>query len=263
MFTRLRRAVIAGAAASVLLGGVPGPAFANPTDEPLARFEEAICPGVAGLKVDAAEYVVGQIRAGLEAFGRRLAPVSACTPNLIVAVVPSGQAFVQAMDREAEWTFSDLSPTERAELLADTSPARAVVRVVPRNRDGQPIERQLNLVDVPQTTGFMAHSKIYTSTRNDIVNVLVLVDRSAMRGVSLEQLAAYATFRALTRDLPQTPEARSQSIVSLFDGGERPAGLTEFDRAFLGELYSGIPNLPGTSRQLALEQATGVDIFTQ
>jgi len=262
MFTRLRIAAVAGALTALL--GASAPALANPTDEPLARFEEEICPGVAGLRVDAAEYVVGQIRANMEAFGRRLADVGNCSPNLIVAVVPSGQAFVRAMDREAEWSLSNLTPTERTALLEGTEPARALVRVVPRSRDGHPIERQQNLVDVPQTTGFMAHSKIYTATRNDIVNVLVLVDRSAMRGVSLEQLAAYATFRALTRDLPQTPEARSQSIVSLFDGGsERAPGLTEFDRAFLGELYSGIPNLPGTSRQLALERATGVDVFKQ
>ena len=63
----------------------------------------------------------------------------------------------------------------------------------------------------------------------------------------------------LTRTLPPA-EAHGESIVGLFgSAANRPAGLTEFDRAFLATLYSGMPNLPGSSRLAALTDATGYD----
>jgi len=261
MFTCLRAAVLAGALGA-LLGA--GPVAAGPTDEPLARFEDPICPGIVGLKVEAAETMVDRIRENVREFGRRLAPAGNCEPNLVVAIVPSGQDFVQELRRSNGWVLVELSSEERDRLVAETGPARALLRVRARTRDGLPIPRRENLTDLPQADMWMAHSKIYTPTRNDIMSALVLFDRDAVRGLTIAQLADYATFRALTRALPQTEAAQAASIFGLFGGGaERPAGLTAFDKAYLGELYSGQPNIPGSMRQIALEKATGTDIFEQ
>ena len=111
---------------------------------------------------------------------------------------------------------------------------------------------------------WMAHSKIYTATRNDILSSLILIDRSAVAGLTVDQLADYGTFRALSRTLPQVPEQRRDSILALFEGvPERPAGLTDFDRAYLGGLYEGMPNLPATARIARLEEVTGRDLFVE
>jgi hypothetical protein len=127
-----------------------------------------------------------------------------------------------------------------------------------------PVPRRENLIDLPSTEQWMAHSKIYTATRNDILYALVLIDREAARGLNVAQLADYALYRSLTRTLPQTPDTRADSILALFDGsGARPAGLTEFDRAYLDELYDGVPNLPAPARLAQLEAATGRDIFVE
>lgn len=240
------------------------PAAARPVDAPLARFEDPICPGIVGLEVESAEMMVWRIRENLEAFGRRLAPPETCKANLLVMFVPSAQNMLESLRRTDAWLFSDMEPGKRERLFGETGPARVILRVVPRTRDGFVISRRENLVDVPQAPMWMAHSKIYSATRMDIVSAQVLIDRDAARGLTLFQLADYITFRALTDTLPQTDEARAASILSLFDGeADRPLELTEFDRAYLGELYSGIPNIPGTMRELALEQATGIDIFQQ
>lgn len=259
------RLALAFLGASLMLGSgwLASPAAAEKLDEPLARFEDPVCPGIVGLRVDAAETIVARIRENLEAFGRRLAPAGSCEPNLIVAVVPDGQGFVDRMTSGNRWLLAELSNEERGRLVAETGPVRALLRVRARTRDGLPIPRRENLTDLPQAEMWMAHSKIYTATRQDILSALVLFDRDAVKGLTLTQLADYATFRALTRALPQTPEARGASILSLFDGGEKPSGLTEFDMAYLGELYGGEPNIPGSMRELALEEATGIDIFEQ
>lgn len=256
-FCTLALAVMAGALFAA-------PAAARPVDAPLARFENPICPGIAGLEVEAAEMLVWRIRENLEAFGRRLAPPETCEANLLVMFVPDAGQSIERWRQTDAWLFSDMDAADREQLFNETGPVRVVLRIVPRTRDGIVVSRRDNLVDVPQATAFMAHSKIYSAIRMDIVSAQVLIDRDAAQGLTLFQLADYVTFRALTRSLPQTDEARAASILSLFDGvSDRPKELTGFDRAYLGELYSGIPNIPGTMRELALEQATGVDIFKQ
>jgi hypothetical protein len=251
---------LAGAAAA--LAAAP-PALAQSDEEPLARFEDDICPGVVGLKYEAATQMVDRIRANAAQFGRSLAPEGTCTANVVVAFVDDGLAFARRMQHENGWLFSELSLADRAAALSDTGPARALVRVRARTRDGMPIPRRESLMDLPQTYMAMAHSKIYTATRNDILYSLVLIDRDAIEGMSVDQLADYATYRSLTRTLPQTPDTRADSILSLFDGGQRPAGLTEFDRIYLTELYDGLPNLPAPARLAQLEAATGRNIFVE
>lgn len=238
------------------------PANARAVDEPLPRFEDNICPGIAGMDIESAEAMVWRIRQNLEAFGRRLDAPETCKPNLLVQFVASGKDTVEALRRSDNWLFNSMADEDRARLFNETGPARALVRVIPRTRDGVVVERAQGLASVPQATGFMAHSKIYGATRNDIISVQVFLDRDAMAGMTIGQLADYVTFRALTDTLPQTESARAASIVSLFDGGANaPAGLTDFDKTYLRELYSGIPNIPGPTRKLALEKATGVAIF--
>lgn len=248
-------------AIALVLGGMlgialaAGPALAD--DEPLARFEDPLCPGVAGLKVDAAEYMVGRIRANAEALGLRLADETSCEPNIVVAFVPDGQAFLETMRRERAYLFDEMERDERTRLMSQPGPARAFLRVVPRSRDGRPIPRRLDLVNPPQTAMWMAHSKIYSAIRNDIYHAMVLFDRDEISGLSLEQLADYATFRALAKTLPPDAGAEGQSILALFDGADAHAeGLTAFDRTYLAELYAGVPNLPAEARLAALEQAT-------
>jgi hypothetical protein len=62
---------------------------------------------------------------------------------------------------------------------------------------------------------------------------------------------------ARTRDAhgPDAPD----TILSLFDPGNDtpPLGLTEFDRAYLAQLYSGIANLPAPAKLADLAHATG------
>src|SRR5690606_7847872 len=262
MVSRFR--VLALSVATACATFIANPTNADTGEEPLARFEDPLCPGIVGLQIEAAEEMVGRIRANAAEFGRRLAPEATCDPNAIVAFVDDGQAFAQRMQRENGWVFAELSQSNKQEVLNEPGPARARLRVRARTRDGMPIPRRENMVDLPQTEVWMAHSKIYTATRNDILYALVLIDRDAVRGMSIGQLADYATFRILTRTLPQTTEARNASILSLFDPGGTPLpGLTDFDRAYLAELYRGLPNIPGPARLAQLEVATGRDIFVE
>jgi hypothetical protein len=256
MLTRLRTIALAGLAGAALLA--PLPALAQADEEPLARFEDALCPGVLGLRQDAAEQMVGRLRANAEMLGVGLAENGECEPNFIVGFVADGQAFLTQLQERRGYIFAEMDREERIALLSEQGPARALLRVRARSRDGMPISRRENLAQLPTTTMWMAHSKIYSATRNDILSAMVLFDRDAIRGMDLGQLADYATFRGLAHRLPGPEAAGEPSILSLFDSGAaRPAALTEFDRAYLAQLYSGIANLPAPAKLADLAHATG------
>ena len=94
-----------------------------------------------------------------------------------------------------------------------------------------------------------AQSRIFFPVREDIVSVLVLFDRTQVRGKSLLQLADYATMRGLATTRETSGEVPADTILSLFDGdGPKPERLTAFDLGYLGSLYDGIPNLPAQSK---------------
>jgi hypothetical protein len=260
MFARLRTIVLAGFGAGLAGAALlaPLPALAQADQEPLARFEDALCPGVLGLRQDAAEQMVGRLRANAEMLGLRMADNGDCQANFIVGFVDDGQAFLSELQDRSGYIFAEMTRDERVALLSDPGPARALLRVRARTRDGMPIARRESLSQLPTTTMWMAHSKIYSATRNDIISAIVLFDRDAVRGLNLTQLADYATFRALAHRLPG-PEAGGQAtILTLFDGGEaRPVEMTAFDRAYLGQLYTGLANLPAPAKLADLAHATG------
>ncbi len=256
MFARLRSLALAGIAGAMLF--TPLPALAQADEEPLARFEDVLCPGVLGLRQEAAEQMVGRLRQNAEMLGLRMAENGDCQANFIVGFVADGQAFLSQLQDESGYIFAEMTREERLALLSDPGPARALLRVRARSRDGIPISRRENLTQLPTTTMWMAHSKIYSATRNDILSAIVLFDRDDIRGLNLVQLADYATFRALAHRLPGPEAAGQASILTLFDAGaEHPAEFTEFDRAYLGQLYTGLANLPAPAKLADLAQATG------
>lgn len=256
MFARFCSFTLGSLLGAALLA--PLPAMAQANEGPLPRFEDALCPGVVGLRREAAEAMVGRLRANAEMFGLRMADNGDCEANFIVAFVADGQAFLSALESRTTYVFAEMSREERVALMAEPGPARAMLRVRARSRDGMPISRRENLTDIPQTSMWSAHSKIYTATRNDILSALVLFDRDEIRGMDLNQLADYATFRALVHRLPDPAARGTSSILALFDGGgARPEGLTEFDRAYLAQLYTGIANLPAPAKLADLAHATG------
>jgi len=244
--------------ASVLAAIVIASPVTARQDDPLPRFEDPLCPGIAGLQVEAAETMVGRIRSRAEELGLRLADAEGCEPNMIVAFIPDGQGYLQRLSDESPTMFESLRAQDRRELLAHEGPVHVLPQIRTRSRDGMVVPRRENLIQPPQTEMWMAHSRIYTATRQDITSVLVLIDPAAIAGMTVDQLADYAAMRAFAPAVSELRAAEGGSILALFEGPaeERPAGLTESDRATLATLYDGPPNLPASTRLAELGEVT-------
>jgi len=240
----------------------------SPLDNPLPRFEGVLCPGVLGLKGDAAAYIVERLRYNAEQFDLRLAEDDGnCEPNLIVAFVEDAQDALVTLARSQGYMLAGLSIDRRGELLDAPGAARVWVNTVTRTNTGMPVPSARDASSAPEKTisydesgpirvtmppvasGWASHSRIYFPTREDIVSVLVLFDRDQVRGKSLLQLADYATMRGFAFTRETRGEVPATTILSLFDGeGPKPERLTEFDLGYLGSLYEGIPNIPAASK---------------
>ena len=262
----------------------------DPLDNPLPRFEDWVCPGVLGLKEDAAAYIIERLRYNAEQFGLRLAKDDgSCEPNLIVAFVDDAQNQLVELARNNGYMLAGLSVTERGELLNAPGAARVWANTVTRTRDGMATQSARDASGAPERRGTTfggtdgggnaiansysvglppvaatqaAQSRIFFPVREDIVSVMVLFDRAQVRGKSLLQLADYATMRGFATTRETSGVVPADTILSLFDGdGPKPERLTKFDLGYLGSLYDGIPNLPaqsklgGVSRHMERQQA--------
>jgi hypothetical protein len=199
--------------------------------------------------------VVGRIRANAERFGLWMTEDDGtCQPNFVVAFVDDGQDTLQRIEQQWYWLFKDLPRHERLALLAEDGPARVWTTTVTRTRDGIPVAED-PVSGTMMVSMWSAHSKIYIPIREDITGVLVLFDRAAVRGKTLVQLADYATMRGIARTRPVEDDGQAlDTILTLFDPeATAPPELTAFDRAYLGSLYAGLPNIPGLTKVLGVD----------
>jgi hypothetical protein len=72
-------------------------------------------------------------------------------------------------------------------------------------------------------------------------HVVEVIDQSQLQGVALDQLSDYVAMAGLTAIKPVSQVVSAPTILNVFVGGSQaaPAGLTDWDRAFLKSLYSG------------------------
>ena len=126
-----------------------------------------------------------------------------------------------------------ISPSEQTELLANDAPVRVWSNIAMRwTGAGPPPEKgvkasvwgQLNRNAMPESY--------------DIRSALVVFEQNAVKGMTLAQLADYATMRGLSHTRPPSGEQPMATILSLFDGNEAsPGELTHFDVGYLRSLY--------------------------
>lgn len=230
--------------------------------EPLARFQDPICPGILGLPRGFAEAMVDRIRFDARRLRIDVAREDGCRPNIVIAFVRNGQREIEAIRNKPGSLLAGLTTAEVRELAADAGPVHAWVNSLVRSRDGDPLRGSAEAGQIPTVTVPAATSHIFLATRLDIVSAVVLIDITAVDGMSVMQLADYAVMRSLARTRSVDSDAAAETILSLFDpGGARPAELTAFDLAYLRSVYGSLPNLPaltklgGVAREMRREVA--------
>lgn len=221
----------------------------NVFNQPLARFHARMCPGVMGLPLDVAELIVDRLRYNAEQLGLTMADASKCRPNFILGFVGSGRADLERMLEKKGSMLSQISLDERRELLKERGPVHAFAITMERTRDGMPILGDQKYGLTPTINTQSANSLFLLPTRLDIEMSVVLIDVLEIDGMTVKQLADYATMRGLARTRPVAGEASYGTILNLFDpDAVHPMELTEFDLAYLQTLYENPANIAAASK---------------
>ena len=218
----------------------------------LPRYWSPVCPGVAGLRADYAMAMIGRMRDTIARLEIPLAKED-CSPNLVVAFEQDGRTLLTDLQRDKPHMFQLVSQAEQAELLADQAPVRVWNNIAMRwTGAGPPPEKgvkasvwgQLNRNAMPESY--------------DIVSALVVFDRNAVEGMTLTQLADYATMRGLSHTRPASGKQPMATILSLFgDAAGSPDELTSFDIGYLRSLYSWQANASAAHKLLDVQRWAG------
>ena len=211
--------------------------------QPLARFEEPICPGVIGLPFDLAGPLIVRVRAVADAVGIDTAKASDCRPNVIIAFTGDGKADLQEIANRDSSLLSGMTYWERKKVLKVDGPVRAFSLVATKSNTG--MSGSGNGQQFETTIA----SRLVLSTRRDIAIAVVLFDADAADGKTVTQLADYTAMRTFARTKPPKGDVYYGTILQLFDNVEpAPERLSDFDIAYLQAVYTGAPARAGMTK---------------
>jgi hypothetical protein len=208
-------------------------------DFQLGRFEEPVCAGSVGLPPNLGAEVLSRISTVARVAGIPVA-ASGCRANLLVVVVDDKKAFIEGLRRKKEAYLYGVGEQQIGQLEKAPGPVAAwqVSDVI--GADGIPLRTDGD--GFPRLFTTMPPSRIVSTTRKRLLGAVVVIEQRGLVDISTRQLADYALVRAMAPIEPRSGSAPSSSVLSLFDGGLRPAdapqSLTWWDLAFLKALFA-------------------------
>ena len=207
--------------------------------QPIAKFFFPVCPQVRGLAAADAEVIAERMRQNARALGIGANEDPKCAPTILVAFMSPAAGPPEKWLSAHSPQLAHLAARERERVLSEAGPVRAWNRVEVRDFYGQPqVVGETTLID-PQPK-----SKTDPIVTTEITGAAVLIARDAAEGLTLAQLADYATMRTLIGSgaPPDGELTPVETILSLFEDADPPVGMTSFDKALVAELYNASQN---------------------
>jgi hypothetical protein len=205
----------------------------------IARFADPVCPLAVGMSAAAGTEVQNRIREIARDVGAKVAPAK-CDANVIVIVANDSRALLADIRQNQRKWVAGVPSEELKRLASIDSPVRAWTVTSLRNEDGQALAPETS--DAPTSMQVRTASFLSRTTRQQIDGAVVLIDRAAAKGRTIDEIAGYVAMRTLAATrVPKAGEV--SSILNLFTPGvaNPPRALTSFDRAYLKGLYAGNP----------------------
>lgn len=228
------------------------------SDRGAATWHRRVCVGVGNLQREAAEYVVDRIASVGESVGLAVG-WPRCEPRVFIVFASDAdaaardlveargrrfrigvsgtdlgdgalQAF-QTSDRPVRWWQSSVPVDERTGRVVARLPGQAPFSAPPGGITRPADLGSQGITDIA--------SRLRSPLRDDLSQVVIIVDVDRMAGVEIGALADYLAMIALAQIDPAVDPGPYDSILSLFSPERTPpAGLTDWDRAYLVGLYS-------------------------
>jgi hypothetical protein len=224
-------------------------AIPAPTADQLPRWDNSICTSVAGMPARQGQFLADRIAQRAAAVG--LQPGGpGCQANVAVFVTGESDTFARRLfeqdrDRFAYFAANNVSTLGQGAMDDFLNTPRAVrwwyvSQTFGANGislAGDSSSGGMSNAPIARATG----TRLSGSTREDLSQVIIIIDASRVRGVQLAALSDYVAFIALAQVNPHASTTDYPTIMNLFSGAQAntggPTSLTLWDTAFLDALY--------------------------
>lgn len=248
-------------------------ALAPPSTDQYARWDDDICPRVAGLAGAEAQALIDHLARRAHEVGLNTGSAG-CTPNLIVIFAPNAatvareivdtrrdllgyynerntvsagrdalDAFVNNQRAVRWWHVARTIGADGEELgtgQAERGNSGAESAAMSQAAASGNIAAGLGAgtfegVDTVRSSG----ARTRRNTRQDIRFALIIIETPRVAGASSQAVADYVAMAALAQLNPDSDMSSFPSILNLFNSAAQPAptAMTEWDNAFLRGLY--------------------------
>lgn len=234
----------------------------NRPDEPLARFDRHVCPGVINMDAHA-RAIVDRIAATATAAGLSVG-APGCSPNIVVIFTLDPDTMAADLSRKLPYVFEQVASSRRSgrtqlrEFVTSDAPVRwwhsTYAEVANVGTDLGLITENDPAVGSMYRGSGAARSRpgslLSSASRMDINVALVIVDMTRIEAVELNAISDYAAFVALAQIDPSADLSGADTILNLFEpGAGRISGLSQFDRTYLRALYRSRGDAARASQQ--------------
>ena len=187
-----------------------------------------------------------------------------CRPNVVLAVVPDKRAFLELLARKYPDFVRSLSDRELKTLAAAPGHAAAWQLSGPQLAANGLEISEPETGEAATNNTFTAGSRITAAARPQTAAAMVVVERAAVTGLTVTQLADYVAMRAFTRaDPARLGGTTAPTILTVLDAAPdtpQPVTLTSWDLNFLKALYAAPANLyaPAQRAQISRDMSRGI-----
>lgn len=213
-------------------------------NDSLQRWNQPICPLVAGLPSKPAEF----IRARMSQVARDShAPLGSgdCKPNLFVVITNDPDLLLEKSYKRFRGMFNTcngLGPVKK--FLHSRQPVRVFYNAK-FTSPGGPGLGALALIGingpVPSDCAAIgaADTWLHYGSVQELTSVVIVVDGRQTANINMQQIADYIAMVGLAQIRVHADTGTAPSILNLFKGSDpQPLGLSPWDEAFLQSLYT-------------------------
>jgi hypothetical protein len=206
----------------------------------IGKFHSPVCPSVMGLPGAQARMIAERMKRVAQAAGMRTGDAK-CAPNVfLIASVNKGEA-IEALYLRFPAYFRGMEGKDVRKLAASAESSVAWQIKGLLTADGT-VLKKLPMDGPYINEGMNSGSRVRSGTMPQFVASMVMVERSALTGLSVTQVADFAAMRAFADTDPhRAAMSGAPTILTILDKARDemvPVTLTQWDLGYLTSLYA-------------------------
>ena len=206
----------------------------------IGRFHSPVCPAAMGVPAAQSQQIAERMKRVAQAAGMTVGKAG-CRPNVfLIAAVDKGST-IAALNESFPAYFSGMGNSEVRRLAASRDMAVAWQIKNLLSADGTELKKVAG-GGYYINEGTNSGSRVRSGTMPAFVTSMVVVELSALKGLSVTQVADYAAMRAFADTDPLgARNAGAPTILTILEARDDqsiPLTLTQWDLAYLKSLYA-------------------------